>query len=86
MAPGGPPELVRIGLGSGWGQHRQIGVRASIGAANFPNSGDPDFALLVRLPVGRTLDIGFSGTYRVPAGGNFGLFGRANWGRLPQRE
>ncbi len=85
-SPGGPPDFVRMGLGYGWGQRRQAGVRATLGVAAFPSQGEPSFALMLRLPVAKSLDLGVAGAYRLPNGGNIGVFGRANWGQLPREE
>ena len=64
---GGPPELLQIGIGHGWGQRRQVGVRASLGAAAFPSREAASVNLMVRLPVGKALDLGFAGAYLARA-------------------
>ncbi len=67
-------------MGHGWGDRRQLGIRASMGVAHYPSQGEPSFSLLVRLPVVKALDLGFAGAFRTPNGGNIGVFGRVNWG------
>lgn len=51
-APGGPPDLFRMGIGRGLGRVRQVGWELYLGAADFPNGGDGVAGGQVLVPVG----------------------------------
>ena len=85
--PGGPPDLVRVGIGRGLGRVRQVGWELYTGAADFPITG-PDLVAggQILFPVGSVFDLGLTGAYRAPSGGSVGVVVRVGFSGLGTRH
>jgi len=81
-APGAPPDLLRIGLGSGQGWLRKPSWEVYFGRADFPFQGGGGIVgARAAGPASRAFDVGIAGAWRGPIGGNVGVFGRVHLGK-----
>jgi hypothetical protein len=80
-APGAPPAIVRFAIARGMGPPRQVAFSVGLGLAAFPDDASLPLDAMVRVPVGKSFDLGVSTGFRDPHGFNLGVFGRVNFGQ-----
>jgi len=80
-APGSPPEIIRFAIARGFGPRRQTAWTVGLGIASFPDEASLPLDAAVRIPLGKSFDLGVTTGFRDPYGFNLGVFGRVNFGQ-----